>query len=52
MPVPKAPGSEAIGGSVNREGLLHVRVTRVGADTTLAAIARLVADSQVRGSLS
>lgn len=46
LPVSKAEGSEVIGGTVNQDGVLHVRANRVGADTTLAYIARLVQDSQ------
>lgn len=42
MPVGKAPGGAVIGGTVNQEGQLLIRATRIGADTTLASIARLV----------
>lgn len=42
VPVPKRAGSLVIGGSVNVEQPLTVRVTRVGAETTAASIARLV----------
>lgn len=42
LPVSKAPGGSVIGGTVNQEGQLLIRATRVGADTTLASIARLV----------
>jgi P-type Cu+ transporter len=47
-PVPDevAPGDEVAGGTINALGRLVVRATRVGADTTLAQIARLVADAQ------
>ena len=47
-PVPDeiGPGDEVAGGTVNELGRLVVRATRVGADTTLAQIARLVADAQ------
>jgi len=47
-PVPDevAPGDEVAGGTINELGRLVVRATRVGADTTLAQIARLVADAQ------
>jgi Cu2+-exporting ATPase len=41
-PVRKAPGDELTGGSVNLEQPLAMRVTRAGADTRAAAIARLV----------
>ncbi|MDP9399657.1 MAG: heavy metal translocating P-type ATPase [Actinomycetota bacterium] len=46
VPVEKQPGDEVAGGSVNAGGRLVVRATRVGADTSLARIARLVADAQ------
>jgi cation transport ATPase len=49
MPVAKGVGQEVLCGTVNKEGLLHVKATRVGSDTTLAAITRLVTESQVRG---
>jgi len=47
-PVPDevVPGDEVAGGTINELGRLVVRATRVGADTTLAQIARLVADAQ------
>ena len=41
-PVPKAVGSPLVGGSVNLEQPLTMRVTRAGADTQAAAIGRLV----------
>lgn len=46
MPVSKAPGSQVLGGTVNGAGALTVRATRVGSETTLASIARLVSESQ------
>lgn len=46
MPVEKGPGSEVIGGSINGNGALTVRITRVGADTTLSRIIRFVEDAQ------
>jgi Cu+-exporting ATPase len=46
VPVEKQPGDEVAGASVNAGGRLIVRATRVGADTALAQIARLVTDAQ------
>ena len=46
MPVEVAPGDAVIGATVNVGGRLIVRATRVGADTALAQIARLVTEAQ------
>ncbi len=46
MPVDVTPGDELTGGSINTTGRLVVEATRVGADTTLAGIARLVERAQ------
>jgi Cu+-exporting ATPase len=46
VPVEVGPGDEVIGATVNADGLLVVRATRVGADTQLAQIARLVDEAQ------
>src|SRR4051794_11373422 len=46
VPVEKQPGDEVAGASVNAGGRLVVRATRVGADTALAQIAKLVSDAQ------
>ena len=46
LPVEKAEGSEVIGGSVNQNGVLYVKVTRTGEDTTLSRIIRFVEDAQ------
>ena len=45
-PVDVGPGSEVAGATVNTFGLLVVRATKVGAETALAQIARLVAEAQ------
>ncbi len=46
IPVEVQPGSEVAGATVNAGGRLLVRATRIGADTALAQIARLVEDAQ------
>jgi Cu+-exporting ATPase len=45
-PVEVSPGSEVAGATVNAGGRLVVRATKVGADTALAQIARLVTQAQ------
>ena len=46
VPVDVAPGSNVVGGTVNTTGRLLVQATRVGADTQLAQMARLVEQAQ------
>ncbi len=46
VPVEVGPGDAVAGATVNTSGRLVVEATRVGASTTLAQIARLVADAQ------
>ena len=46
MPVEKAPGAPVIGGTLNRTGMLRIKATRVGADTALAQIIKLVEEAQ------
>jgi len=46
MPVEKRPGDEVIGGTLNRAGAFRFRATKVGKDTALASIIRLVQDAQ------
>jgi len=45
-PVTKEPGDEVIGGAVNGDGSLRVRVGATGEETTLAGIMRLVEEAQ------
>src|SRR2546427_2525698 len=47
IPVEKKIGDTAIGATVNKTGFLKIRATRVGADTTLNQIVKLVEDAQV-----
>src|SRR5947209_6156873 len=46
MPVEKGPGAKVIGGTVNGNGSLLMRAERVGSDTLLARIVRLVSEAQ------
>ncbi len=46
VPVDIGPGAEVAGATVNTYGRLIVRATRIGADTALAQIARLVTEAQ------
>jgi Cu2+-exporting ATPase len=49
-PVPKAPGSEVVAGTVAVDSSVRVRVDAVGDNTALAGIQRLVAQAQASGS--
>jgi Cu+-exporting ATPase len=46
VPVEVEPGSEVVGATVNADGRLVVRASRVGSETALAQISRLVEDAQ------
>ena len=46
MPVEKQPGSQVIGGTVNQAGMLRFTASRVGAETSLAQIVKMVEDAQ------
>lgn len=46
LPVEKQPENTVTGGSMNGEGLLKFQVTKVGADTALSKIIKLVEDAQ------
>lgn len=47
LPVFKGPGDKIVGGSINGEGVLKIKVTAVGSETALARIIRLVEEAQV-----
>lgn len=46
LPISKGSGSDLIGGSINKNGTLRARAVRVGADTALAQIVKLVQEAQ------
>ena len=46
IPVPKQPGDEVIGATINKTGSFKFKATRVGADTVLAQIVKLVQEAQ------
>ncbi len=46
LPVEKAPGDEVIGGTLSKNGVIRFTVTRVGAETALARIVKLVREAQ------
>jgi Cu+-exporting ATPase len=46
LPVDKRPGDGVVGGTINKQGLLRFEATRVGAQTALAQIIRLVEEAQ------
>lgn len=45
IPVEKKAGDEVIGGTVNKSGVLRIKATRVGEDTVLSQIVRLVEEA-------
>jgi len=46
IPVEKSVGSEVIGATLNKSGLLKIKATKVGGDTVLQQIVRLVEEAQ------
>jgi Cu2+-exporting ATPase len=46
LPVRKRPGDQVIGATINTNGTLRVRATKVGSDTALAQIVQLVQEAQ------
>lgn len=50
MPVDKSPGSQVFAGTVNGEGLLRVKVSKLAQDSSLARLVHLVAEAQTHKS--
>jgi Cu+-exporting ATPase len=50
VPVEKKAGDEVIGGTINKVGSFKFRATRVGADTTLSQIIKMVEEAQASSS--
>ncbi len=50
VPVEKRPGDQVIGGTLNKVGAFKFRATRVGADTTLNQIIKMVEEAQASSS--
>ncbi|NYZ76371.1 copper-translocating P-type ATPase [Candidatus Micrarchaeota archaeon] len=48
IPAEKFRGSKVYGGTLNKHGLLKIKATRVGADSTLSKIIRLIEDAQMK----
>ena len=46
MPVKKVPGDEVIGATINQSGLLKVKATKIGKDTFLSQVIKLVEECQ------
>ena len=46
LPVHKEPGSDLVGATINKNGVLRARATKVGSDTALAQIVKLVQEAQ------
>ncbi|MGH3031186.1 MAG: heavy metal translocating P-type ATPase [Gaiellaceae bacterium] len=46
MPVPKQPGDKLVGATINKQGTLRARATKIGSDTALAQIVKLVQEAQ------
>ena len=46
IPADKKPGDEVIGATVNKQGLLRIRATKVGKETALAQIVHIVEEAQ------
>jgi Cu+-exporting ATPase len=47
IPVKKGVGDPVIGGTLNENGVLHIKATRVGSDSALSHIVRLIESAQL-----
>jgi Cu+-exporting ATPase len=47
IPVEKNPNDEVVGATINKTGMLKIKATKVGQDTTLAQIVKLVEEAQI-----
>lgn len=45
-PIEKKKGSNVIGGTINQDGSLAIKVTKIGSDTTISQIMKLIQDAQ------
>lgn len=46
IPVDKVAGEKVIGGTINKQGILKLKATKIGADTLLASIIKMVEEAQ------
>ena len=46
IPIDKSTGDEVIGGTINKTGLLKIKATKIGQDTVLSQIVKLVEDAR------
>lgn len=46
VPIEKGPGMDAIGGAINGEGILKIKVNKTGNDTYLSQVIKLVSDAE------
>ena len=46
IPVEKTINEEVIGSTINKNGLIHIKATKVGKDTALASIVKIVEEAQ------
>lgn len=46
LPITRGPGEEVIGATINRQGLLKIQATKIGKDTFLSQVVRMVEEAQ------